>query len=59
MKFLVQYKYIIRKTGNVVFSSGINIEAKDRYEAEAKATAELRRNPRFQSTEDYYLEVRS
>ena len=58
MKFLVQYKYINKRTGNVASTGGVNVEAKDRYEAEGKALAELKRHPRVQGTDGYNIELK-
>ena len=58
-KWLVSYKYISKKTGSVANSGSIYVEAKDKYEAESKAEAELRRNPRVQGTEGYTIEVKA
>ena len=50
MRYLVSYKYISNKTGNVVHTGSVSVEAQDKSEAEGKAMAELKRNPRVQGT---------
>lgn len=56
-KRYVNYKCFSRKTGQLLQSGGIYVEADDATEAEGIAYSQLKRNPPVQSTEGVDIEI--
>ena len=57
--WIVNYKYISKKTKHVVNQGSVSVQASNKNEAESKALAELKNHPRVQGTEGFDIEVRA